>query len=233
MIRLDKFLADMGFGTRTEVKKMVRKGLCCVSDETEKDAGRKIDPQTDTVTVEGQVIEYKPFVYLMMNKPPGVICATEDSRNETVLDLLPVHFAHYDIHPVGRLDKDTVGLLLLSNDGVLTHRLLSPKHKVPKVYFARLAKPLDQDAQEKLEQGVTLDDGYVCMSAVCEMAEDGILLTIVEGKYHQVKRMLVAVGNEVTFLKRVRFAGLALDQALQPGQCRELSEDELGILWGE
>ena len=235
MERLDKVLANLGYGTRKELKKIVRNGIVEVNGVVAKDSGMQVDPEKDKIVVNGEEIYYRKFIYLMMNKPDGVISATYDNRDETVIDLLEVEHQVFEPFPVGRLDKDTVGLLLLTNDGELNHRLIAPKWKVDKVYFAKIDKKVTESDIKAFQKGITLDDGYVCKEAKLEIqsaSEEGseILVTIQEGKFHQVKRMFEAVGKKVVYLKRVEFGTLKLDEDLEEGEYRELTEEEIAIL---
>lgn len=237
MERLDKVLSNLGYGTRKEIKQAVRKGFIEVNGEIVKDNGMQVDPEKDKIFVNGEEIFYRKYIYLMMNKPAGVISATHDGRDETVVDLLEIEHQVFNPFPVGRLDKDTVGLLLLTNDGELNHRLISPKWKVDKVYFAKIDKKITEEDIHKFKKGITLDDGYVCKEAKLEIlnsSEDGseILVTIQEGKYHQVKRMFEAVDKSVVYLKRIEFGTLPLDEDLEEGEYRELTDEELSILKG-
>ena len=194
-----------------------------------------IDPEKAVIKINGEENFYREYIYLMMNKPDGVISATHDNRDETVIDLLEIDHQAFDPFPVGRLDKDTVGLLLLTNDGELNHRLISPKWKVDKVYYAKIDKKVTEKDVEAFKKGITLDDGYVCKEAKLEIlnaSDEGseINLTIQEGKFHQVKRMFEAVDKKVVYLKRIEFGGLSLDEELEEGEYRELTEEELAQL---
>lgn len=236
-MRLDKLLAHSGYGTRSEIKRLIKQGAVTVNGVSAKDGGQQIVPERDEIAVAGERVEFREFVYLMMNKPKGVVSATEDARDRTVIDLLGETYAHYDLFPVGRLDKDTEGLLLLTNDGKLAHRLLSPRKHVPKTYYAEVAGgPVGDADAAAFERGVVLDDGYVTMPAKLVVRSAGgpgvgdparIELTIMEGKFHQVKRMFAAVGKKVVYLKRIAMGPLSLDERLFPGQYRELSGEEL------
>lgn len=237
--RIDKVLGNLGIGSRTEIKKMVKQGRITLNGEVIKDSGKQCYPEQDLIAVDGVEVVYKEFIYLMLHKPAGVISATEDKYDKTVLDLISSHDRVFDPFPVGRLDKDTEGLLLLTNDGQLAHDLLSPRKHVPKVYEAKVTGPLKQEHIQLFEQGVTLDDGYVTMPAALTIVEQGdeehhsfISLTIAEGKFHQVKRMFQAVGCEVVYLKRVAMGQLKLDETLPKGKYRELTEAELDSLRG-
>ena len=237
MERIDKILSNLGYGTRKDLKKIVKNGMVQVNGITIKDSAMKVDPEKDKIVINGEEIFYREFIYLMMNKPAGVISATFDNKDETVIDLLEVEHQVFEPFPVGRLDKDTVGLLLLTNDGDLNHRLISPKWKVDKVYFAKIDQKVTEEDIEKFKHGITLDDGYRCKEAILEIqkaSEEGseIVLTIQEGKFHQVKRMFEAVGKKVTYLKRIEFCTLPLDEDLEEGEYRELTEEEIAILKG-
>ncbi|MFX3623109.1 MAG: pseudouridine synthase [Ectobacillus sp.] len=235
-MRIDKLLANMGYGSRKDVKKLLKEGAVKVDGLPVKDAKFHVDVEKDEVTVYGEVVEYKEFIYLMMNKPPGVISATEDDVHETVIDLLEPEDIVFDPFPVGRLDKDTEGLLLLTNDGQLAHQLLSPKKHVPKKYYAKVqGRVTEEDAAAFLE-GVTLDDGYKTKPGELTILQQGeisdIELVIVEGKFHQVKRMFEAVGKKVVYLKRIEMGPLKLDEELELGEYRELTEEEIELLKG-
>lgn len=229
-MRLDRFLCEMNMGTRSQVKAALRQGLVTVNGQATLDPGLKIDEQNDRVCFQGQALHYRKFVYYMLNKPAGVVSATRDNTADTVVSLLGKD-ALKDIFPVGRLDKDTTGLLLLTNDGELAHRLLSPKKHVDKVYRVTVEHPLSEEDKTRLEQGVDIGEENITLPARVEAVSDKeILLAIHEGKFHQVKRMLQAVGNGVLFLKRVGFGGLALDGSLKPGEYRELTKQEVDSL---
>jgi 16S rRNA pseudouridine516 synthase len=227
-------LANLGYGSRKEVKQLLKKGAVKVDDEVVKDAKQHVDTNTQTVTLNDEVIEYKEFIYLMMNKPQGVLSATEDSVGETVIDLLELEDQVYEPFPVGRLDKDTEGLLLITNDGQLAHRLLSPKKHVPKTYFAVIDGEVTEDDVEAFAEGVTLDDGYETKPGELKIVKSGIRsdieLTITEGKFHQVKRMFEAVGKRVVYLKRISMGPLPLDETLELGEYRELTDEEVELL---
>ncbi|MGG7098369.1 pseudouridine synthase [Clostridium sardiniense] len=232
MQRLDKIISNLGYGSRKEIKVLARKGFIEVDGVVEKDSGKLVDPDKSVIKINGEQIFYREFIYLMMNKPDGVISATSDSREETVVDLLEVDHQAFEPFPVGRLDKDTVGLLLLTNDGELNHRLIAPKWKVDKVYYAKIDKKVTEEDVEAFKKGITLDDGYVCKEAILEIIEatdegSEINVTIQEGKFHQVKRMFEAVGKNVVYLQRIEFGGLPLDEDLEEGEYRELTEEEI------
>ncbi len=233
-MRIDKMLANLGYGSRKEVKQLLKSGAVKVDDKLVKDAKEHVDPTTQTVTLNGEVIEYKEFIYLMMNKPPGVLSATEDNAAETVIDLLELEDQVYEPFPVGRLDKDTEGLLLITNDGQLAHRLLSPKKHVPKTYFAVIDGEVTDADVKAFANGVTLDDGYETKPGELKILKSGIRsdieLTITEGKFHQVKRMFQAVGKRVVYLQRISMGPLKLDETLDLGEYRELTDEEVQLL---
>ncbi|WP_339214232.1 pseudouridine synthase [Ornithinibacillus sp. FSL M8-0202] len=230
-MRIDKLLSNMGYGSRKDVKALVKKKRVTLNELVVKDSGLKVDPQKDIVKVDDQVVIYKPFIYLMMNKPPGVVSATEDQRDRTVIDLLTPELQHFNPFPVGRLDKDTEGLLLLTNDGQLAHQLLSPKKDVGKTYYAKISGMVTDKEVELFSNGVTLDDGYKTKPAKLTIIASGdiseIEIIITEGKFHQVKRMFEAVGMKVVYLKRLSMGELKLDSSLSLGEYRELTEEEL------
>ncbi|MDR6548947.1 pseudouridine synthase [Paenibacillus qinlingensis] len=234
--RLDKILAHVGVGTRSELKRLTKEGAIYVNGVKVKDSGMQVNPDKDNITVNGEVVTYREFVYLMMNKPQGVVSATEDNRDRTVVDLLDEAYAPFEVFPVGRLDKDTEGFLLLTNDGKLAHNLLSPRKHVPKTYFAKVEWGVNESDREAFAQGVTLDDGYETLPGQLNILKSGnesegipseIELTIMEGKFHQVKRMFQAVGKQVVYLKRISMGPLTLDANLALGEVRELHAEEL------
>ncbi|MDF2535728.1 MAG: pseudouridine synthase [Bacillales bacterium] len=233
-MRIDKLLANSGFGTRTEVKKLLKSGVVLVDGKVIKDGSGHVDPESSSVSVAGADLIYKEFVYYMMNKPQGYISATEDKYLKTVLDLLASEDIAKGLFPAGRLDRDTEGFLLLTNDGQLAHQLLSPKKHVPKTYFARIDGEVTPDDIEIFKLGVTLEDGYETKPADLIILKSGleseIKLTITEGKFHQVKRMFEAVGKKVVFLKRISMGGLQLDSSLKLGEYRELTEKEIHLI---
>ncbi|MGW7624387.1 pseudouridine synthase [Bacillus subtilis] len=234
-MRLDKLLANSGYGSRKEVKAVVKAGAVMIDGKPAKDVKAHVDPDTQEVTVYGEPVDYREFIYLMMNKPQGVLSATEDSRQQTVVDLLTPEEMRFEPFPAGRLDKDTEGFLLLTNDGQLAHRLLSPKKHVPKTYEVHLKSQISREDISDLETGVYIEGGYKTKPAKAEIKTNDsgntvIYLTITEGKYHQVKQMAKAVGNEVVYLKRLSMGLVSLDPALAPGEYRELTEEELHLL---
>lgn len=239
-MRLDKLLAHTGFGTRKEVKKIIKDGYIEVNGSVEKDAGAKVNPEVDDIRVGGERIFYEEFVYFMMNKPAGVISATEDFIHETVLDLLEPGDLVQEPHPVGRLDIDTEGLLILTNDGQLTHQLTSPKREVDKEYYAVVTGIVTAKDVEDFQEGIEIDDSdgqFTALPAqlkIIDVDEEAqtseILVTVQEGKFHQVKRMFEAVGKKVIYLKRMRMHHLQLDEGLSLGEYRRLTADEIEIL---
>ena len=232
-LRLDKYLADMGIGTRTEVKRAISKGQIQVDGETVKRPERKIDTEKEQVFYRGKAVAYAEYEYYMLNKPAGVVSATEDRKDRTVLDLIGEK-QRKDLFPVGRLDKDTEGLLLITNDGELAHRLLSPRKHVDKVYFARIDGKVTEEDVRNFEKGLDIGEDKLTLPAYLEILKSEeiseIRLTIREGKFHQVKRMFHAVGKEVIYLKRLEMGGLVLDPKLALGEYRELTAQELNVL---
>ncbi|WP_082233547.1 pseudouridine synthase [Halobacillus massiliensis] len=233
-MRIDKLLANMGYGTRKEVKSLLKGGGVRVNNEPVKSPKTHVDPEKEHVTVMGKTVEYRKYIYLMLNKPGDVLSATEDPHDLTVIDILQPEDQIFEPFPVGRLDKDTEGLLLLTNDGQLAHRLTSPKKDVGKTYFAVIDGEVTEEDVRSFSKGVELDDGYVTKPAELTILkssnESEIELTITEGKFHQVKRMFEAVGKHVTYLKRVKMGDLPLDEELDLGEYRELSDKELEYL---
>ena len=231
--RLDKFVASQGNMTRKEAGRLIRAGAVTVNGEQRKDPAGKVDPAGDEVRVEGRRLTYQKHVTLMMNKPAGVLSATEDKRCPTVLDLLPPEYGRRGLFPAGRLDKDTTGLLLLTDDGDLAHRMLAPKSHVYKLYRARTAQPVTQEDIEAFREGVRF--GEIQYAPARLEVEEGdsrcALVEIREGKFHQVKRMFEARGNKVVALERLRIGSLELDPALAPGQVRPVGEEELKLLF--
>ncbi|MFP3918410.1 pseudouridine synthase [Lysinibacillus telephonicus] len=230
-MRLDKLLGNMGYGSRKEVKLLLKQKAVTVDGIVVKDAAMHVKPEVQHVSVFGERVHYTEFIYLMMNKPPGVISATEDLHDKTVIDLLDPLAQHFKPFPVGRLDKDTEGLLLITNDGQLSHNLLSPKKHVPKTYYARIDGVVTEADIEAFKNGVVLDDGYKTKPGELVILKSDtvseIELTIREGKFHQVKRMFEAVDKKVVYLKRLSMGSLKLDETLELGDYRELTEEEL------
>lgn len=232
--RLDKILSNMGYGTRKEMKSLVKSGEVLINGLKVKDSSIHVDPYIDDIIISGEKLEYREFVYIMLNKPQGVISATEDYYDETVIDLLDIDLQIFNPAPVGRLDKDTEGLLLITNDGELNHMLLSPKKHVPKKYYAKIDGIVTEEDVIKFSKGVILEDGYKTMAAELTVIESGniseIEVVLFEGKFHQVKRMFEAVDKKVIFLKRIEMGTLMLDENLKPGEYRELYKGELELL---
>lgn len=235
-MRLDKFLVEMKKGSRSEVKKLIKSGRVTVDGQTVREPEQKFDPERAQISLDGQTVSYASFEYFMLNKPQGVVSATEDRRFQTVVDLIDTA-RRKDLFPAGRLDIDTEGLLLITNDGQLAHQLLSPKKHVDKVYFARVEGILPSDVKEQFAKGLTLDGEVKTLPARLELLKEGpvseVRLTIHEGKFHQVKRMFEAVGCRVIYLKRLSMGSLVLDETLAPGEYRRLTDDELCALKGE
>lgn len=228
MIRLDKYLAACGLGTRKEVKKIIRNGKVCVNGIVVKKDDLKIDELVDVVECDGERLNYTEFVYIMLNKPQGVISATTDTYDQTVIDLIDDY--HKDIFPVGRLDKDTEGLLLITNDGQLAHELLSPKKHVEKEYYVEITNKLTNESIKQLETGIEIDEG-LCLPAKVNIIDDNCLnMIIMEGKFHQVKKMIKACNSEVTYLKRVRMGEIIIDESLELGESRYLNDSEMEYL---
>ena len=233
--RLDKIIASTGRFSRREVKLLVRQGRVLVDGVPARSAEDRMAPETAEITVDGERLVWRRYTWLMMNKPAGVLSATEDGRGKTVLDLLPEELRRRELFPVGRLDKDTEGLLLLTNEGGLAHDLLSPKKHVDKVYYARTAGELEEADCRAFAAGMVLGDGLECLPAGLEILSAGAggseaLVTLREGKFHQVKRMLAARGKPVLYLKRMKMGNLTLDPALEPGGYRFLTEEEVALL---
>lgn len=229
-LRLDKYLAEMNLGTRSEVKKLITKGQIQVNRTIVKKPEFKLDPISDRVQYQDREITYVTYEYYMLNKPSGIISATEDKRDTTVIDLIESR-QRKDLFPVGRLDKDTEGLLLITNDGALAHRLLSPKKHVDKTYYAKICGKVTKEDIEIFEKGICIGDEKLTLPAKLVIlksgAESEIELTIQEGRFHQVKRMFQAVGKEVVYLKRLSMGGLSLDPSLKPGEYRKLTKEEM------
>ena len=227
-MRIDKFISEAGVASRKECAKAAKAGLLLVDGVPVKDTSKHIDPEAVSVSFMGRVIEYKRFVYVLLNKPEGYVSATEDGKFPVVTELLPEELQKRGLFPVGRLDKDTVGVMLLTDDGKLAHTVLSPKRHVSKVYYFECAEPLAAGAEEIFRDGVTLKDGYECKSAELSMAADRLSgeITLTEGKYHQIKRMIASQGNRVTFLERIRFATLPFGNLPERGGWRYLSAEE-------
>jgi len=227
MERLDKFLCDCGVGTRSQVKAMVKNGRVAVDGLPERDSSRKIDPQQQILTLDGEVLNRRGCVVVMLNKPAGFVTATQDKTERTVMELLPEAYRYLDLKPVGRLDKETEGLLLFTNDGELLHRLISPKQEVAKRYYARHEGTAGAEDVAAFREGLTLRDGTVCLPAVLEPIGPGeSFVTVCEGKYHQVRRMLASRNMPVVYLERQAEGNISLGN-LPRGQVRELTGEEV------
>lgn len=233
--RLDKIIASMGNYSRREVKQLIKEGRVLVEGIIARSAEEKYDPMTAKIRISGVEFCYRKNTYLMLHKPAGVLSATEDGKGKTVLDLLPKEYSKMGIFPVGRLDKDTEGLLLLTDDGDLAHELLSPKKHVDKIYYVRVEGKLEQADCLAFEKGIVLPDGLTCLPGKLEILsvqdkQSEALVTIHEGKFHQVKRMLAFLGKPVTYLKRLQMGRLRLDKSLEPGEYRLLTDAEINCL---
>lgn len=231
-MRLDKFLGICGCCSRTEAKRIVRAGGVCVNGVAATSADCKIDPEIDRIVFCGKPLVYRKYTYILLNKPEGVVSATEDGRDRTVLDLLPDEVRKAGLFPCGRLDKNTLGLMLITDNGELAHRLLAPKSHVEKQYYFRAKFPISAEDAARFEAGVTLEDGYETKPARIALEGDGDrgVITLVEGKYHQIKRMLEALENKITYLERIRFGCLSLDPTMERGAWRYLTDGEIAEL---
>ncbi len=233
-LRLDKFLSGQLGISRADAKELIKKRLVTVNGDTARLYDMKIDPASDAVCSEGNVLTYREHIYIMLNKPAGVVCATRDRLSETVLELIPREIRRKNLFPAGRLDKDTEGFVLITDDGEFAHAILSPKRHVDKRYFAVLENPACEEDVKQFASGMIIDGGEKCLPARLEITEDPkeVFITLREGKYHQIKRMAEALGNSIVYLKRVSIGGLELDKSLKEGECREISPDELRRLKG-
>ncbi|MBF2387503.1 pseudouridine synthase [Listeria welshimeri] len=230
-MRLDKLLSHTGFGSRKEVKPLLKSGAVVVNGTIQKDSKMQVNPDKDEITVHGTPVVYQEFVYFMLHKPQNVVSATEDNVSETVIDLLAQEDTLTNPFPVGRLDKDTEGLLIITNDGTLAHNLLSPKKHIDKTYYAKIDGEVLLEDVKAFAEGIVFDDGYICKPARLEIINPNeIKVTIQEGKFHQVKRMFAARGKTVSYLKRISMGQLQLDESLELGEYRPLTETELAIL---
>lgn len=232
--RLDKVLSNMGYGSRKDVKKIIKAGRVKVNNNILNKNDYKINPYEDLITIDGIELEYREYIYLMLNKPKGIVSSTDDPINPTVLDLIDEEYLIFRPFPAGRLDKDTEGLILLTNDGKLAHKILSPKNQVEKTYYVEVDGFIEESHIHKFKEGVLLDDGYKTLPGNLEIISADVLskalLTIKEGKYHQVKRMFKSVNMEVIYLKRLSIGTLKLDEKLELGEYRELTEEEIQLL---
>lgn len=231
-MRIDKFITECGLASRKEAALVAKRGGILVDGVPVRDVSKHIDPESAKVTYLGREITYRRFTYVMLNKPEGYVSATDDPHLPFVTELLPQELRRMELFPVGRLDKDTVGLMILTNNGVLAHTLLSPKRHVTKVYRFECADPLPADAESRFVDGVTLADGYECKSAVlvCDASRTAGEITLTEGKYHQIKRMIASLGSKVTALERISFAEIPLDTSLSRGEWRYLTDQEISSL---
>lgn len=234
-IRLDKAVSSLGEYSRRDVRKLASQGQITVNGRVVKRPEEKIDSEKDEVFVSGKRLNLNPYVYIMLNKPEGVVSATRDPSEKTVVELVPRELYRRDIFPAGRLDKDTTGFVLLTNDGALAHRILSPKNHIPKIYIAVLDKPVDQQAIEQFGAGLSLETGELCRPAVLAAepawkVQPAARVTLREGMYHQIKRMFAQTGREVLALRRIAMGGVWLDETLAPGCCRELTAEERELL---
>lgn len=233
-LRIDKILSNIGYGSRAEIKKYCKQGMISVNGKNINNPGIQVDPENDKILFNGEEVNYREFVYIMLNKPDGYISATFDKYDPIVLDLIDSSYYVFEPFPVGRLDKDTEGLLVLTNDGQLAHRVLSPKKHVPKTYYAKIEGIVTEEDIVAFSKGVMLDDGYETMPSQLKILKSGeiseIELTIHEGKFHQVKRMFESVGKKVVYLKRLSMGKLVLDKNLELGEYRELTEEEIKLL---
>ena len=231
--RLDKIIASSGLSTRSEVKNLIKKGLVRVNGTVVTDSAIKFDCDTDDIVVDGKPLKKGKFVYIMLNKPQGVISATEDRDKPTVIDLVPKELRREGLFPAGRLDSDTVGFVLITDDGDFAHEILSPKNHIMKTYHATLQRKLTDDDIAAFKKGIELKDGTLCLEAEVtpiDGDEPMAQVKICEGKYHQVKRMFAALDNKVLYLKRVKMGELGLDESLKEGQCREITDLELELI---
>lgn len=231
-MRIDKLLSELGIASRKEAARVAKSGGVIVDGVPVKDLSKHIDPDKSRVVYLGREVTYQKFTYVMLNKPEGYVSATDDKSLPYVTELLPEELRRRELFPVGRLDRDTVGLMILTNNGVLAHSLLSPKHHVEKEYYFTAAEPLDADAERDFKEGITLADGYECKPAGLVLSEDRRegRITLTEGKYHQIKRMIASRNNRVTSLERISFGSIRLDPALSRGEWRYLTDEEIAIL---
>ena len=232
-MRIDKFVSEQVGVSRSDAKTMIKKGQVTVNGTAVKSADMKIDPEKDSVVIGGKEITYREFMYIMLNKPDGVICATRDGLSATVLQLIPPEMRRKGLFPAGRLDKDTEGFVFITDDGALAHKMLSPKNHVEKEYIVTLESPAEESYIELFASGMTIDGDEKCLPARLIMTEDSYVVRLIlhEGKYHQVKRMMQTAGNRVVHLKRVRMGGITLDEKLKAGECREITTEEIKTLW--
>ena len=227
MTRLDKAFSECKLYSRTEITKIIRQKRVEVNGKIINDPSFKVDVSKDKILLDGEVVTFKKYAYIMLNKPEGVVSSTDDNRDKTVVDILPEEFKRVGLFPVGRLDKDTLGLVILTDDGVSAHKRLSPKTHAEKVYYFETADPVSQEVASEIEGGVTLKDGYTTKPCKVKLISNNSgEITLTEGKYHEIKRIFGAKGNKITFLERIAFAGIKLDSALKRGDSRYLTPDE-------
>ena len=231
LMRLDKYLSECTALSRSQLREIIKNGSVCVDDVPVRSPEQKLDSDTAKVTLDGKPVRYEKFCYYMLNKPSGLLSATDDKKQKTVIDLFPAELRKKNLFPVGRLDKDTTGLLIITNDGEFAHRVISPKSEIVKTYRACTESPVDDADVEAFRQGIVLADGTQCLPAGLEKLPDGsCLVRVMEGKYHQVKRMFAKVGHPVLYLQRVSMGTLTLDDSLKTGEYRELTADEIAAL---
>ena len=233
-MRVDKFLSNMGVGSRSDIKKQIKYKKVTVNGQVVKTGAFHLNPEEDNVRYNGISIKYKKYIYIMLNKPAGFVSATEDKRDQTVLDIVKGHFRTSGLNVMGRLDKDTEGLLILTDDGNLIHEVLSPKKHIPKIYYAKIEGHVTEEDVEEFAKGINVNDEYITKPGELKIISSGdiseIELKIFEGKYHQVKRMFLARGKKVIYLKRIRIGDVCLDENLKLGEFRELTDEEMGSL---
>ena len=234
-IRLDRFLSNQLNISRTDAKELIKKRLVTVNGIPARDFNMKLDPEADIVASQGKTVAYREHIYIMLNKPAGVVCSTRDKLSETVLELIPPELRRSGLFPAGRLDKDTVGFVLITDDGEFAHEILSPKKHVEKRYFAVLEKPVSEREAELFASGMKIDGGDVCLPAKLEITDDPcrVFITLREGMYHQIKRMAEASDNKILYLKRVSIGKLNLDENLAEGQCREILHKEIEKIYAK
>ena len=233
MDRIDKIIASQGQYSRSEVKKLVKSGRVTLDGRVLKSSDEKADPNVNIIAIDGKAVNYKKHIYIMLNKPQGVVSATDDRDHPTVIDLVPKELRRDGLFPAGRLDADTVGFVLITDDGDFAHEILSPKNHIMKTYHAVLQRDLTQEDIASFKNGIELKDGTLCLEAevtALDSPQPMAQVKICEGKYHQVKRMFAALGNKVLYLKRVKMGGLPLDDTLEEGQCREITAEELELI---
>ena len=233
MDRIDKIIASQGKYSRSEVKKLVKSGRVTLDGRVLRSGDEKADPDVNVIAIDGKAIGYKKHLYIMLNKPQGVVSATDDRDHETVMDLVKGDYPKRNLFPAGRLDGDTVGFVLITDDGDFAHKILSPKNHIMKTYHATLQRELTQEDIDAFRNGIELRDGTLCLEAEVTPIDSDVPMAqvkICEGKYHQVKRMFAALGNKVLYLKRVKMGELSLDESLKEGQCREITPEELKLI---